>query len=525
MDQPSPPPTMRRSIPDTYAGRTLFITGATGFMGKVLVEKLLRDCPELKCIYLLIRTKRGVDAAQRKDEYLKHLVFDRIRETNRAQLDKIRLVRGDILEDDLDMANGDQAELAENVEVVFHCAANVRFDQELKQAVNYNLNGTLRVLRLAERMKRLVAFVHVSTAFCQCNEAVVEERAYPAPHSPLGISKLADLVDSKVLDLVTPSMLNDFPDTYSYTKALTEDLVNGLRDRLPIAIARPTIVTAAWKEPVPGWIEGTHGPTGLIIGCGRGVVRTMHCNPDYDTHVMPVDVTMNAVIILGAERINAGLDGKALFCNISSDYVNPIAWGKSVQVCWEKVIQNPLCFSLWYPDGSIKSNYVHHMICAILFHYLPAYLIDFLLVVFRREPFLVKAQKKISQGLNMLQYYTTKQWVFKNDQMYAMYNRLSAKDQETFFLDIAHLDYSTYFLNYVLGIRQYVLKEPPETMPKAKRLLRKLYIMDKLVQAAIHTLILWLIWSYWKIVIGPIQLVLDTSIEAINNSIARERRN
>lgn len=112
----------------------------------------------------------------------------------------------------------------------------------------------------------------------------------------------------------------------------------------------------------------------------------MHCNPDYDTHVMPVDVTMNAVIILGAERINAGLDGKALFCNISSDYVNPIAWGKSVQVCWEKVIQNPLCFSLWYPDGSIKSNYVHHMICAILFHYLPAYLIDFLLVVFRREP-------------------------------------------------------------------------------------------------------------------------------------------
>lgn len=52
----------------------------------------------------------------------------------------------------------------------------------------------------------------------------------------------------------------------------------------------------------------------------------------------------------------------------------------------------------------------------------------------------------------------------------------------------------------------------------------RLYIMDKLVQAAIYTLILWLIWSYWKIVIGPIQLVLDTSIEAINKSIARERR-
>uniref|UniRef100_A0A8D8GG31 Fatty acyl-CoA reductase n=1 Tax=Culex pipiens TaxID=7175 RepID=A0A8D8GG31_CULPI len=524
MDQPSPPPTMRRSIPDTYAGRTLFITGATGFMGKVLVEKLLRDCPELKCIYLLIRTKRGVDAAQRKDEYLKHLVFDRIRETNRAQLDKIRLVRGDILEDDLDIANGDQAELAENVEVVFHCAANVRFDQELKQAVNYNLNGTLRVLRLAERMKRLVAFVHVSTAFCQCNEAVVEERAYPAPHSPLGISKLADLVDSKVLDLVTPSLLNNLPNTYAYTKALTEDLVNGFRDRLPVAIARPTVVIAAWREPIPGWIEGTHGPTGLMIGGGRGVIRTMHCNPEYDSGLMPVDVTMNGVIILGAERMNTGFQQNTLFCNIASGNVNPITWGDALEAGRKKLYDNPLCFSLWYPDGSIKSNYLYHMLCVVLFHYLPAYLIDFLLIILRRKPFMIKIQKKISQGLNVLQYYTTKQWVFNNDRMCAMYGRLSEKDRQTFFFDMSGLDWPSYFRDYILGVRQYVLKEPPATLPKARRLLRKLYIMDKLVQAAIYALILWLVWSYWDVVIGSIQFVLDSSVDGVRKAFVRGTR-
>lgn len=193
-----------RSIPDTYAGRSLFITGATGFMGKVLVEKLLRDCGDVKSIYLLIRTKKGIDAAQRRDDYLKHLVFDRIRETNRAQLDKVKLIRGDILMDGLEIGESDRNQLIENVEIIFHCAANVRFDQELKQAINFNTNGTLRVLKLAEQMKRLMAFVHVSTAYCQCNEEVVEERSYPAPHNPLGISKLADLVESDVLDLVTP---------------------------------------------------------------------------------------------------------------------------------------------------------------------------------------------------------------------------------------------------------------------------------------------------------------------------------
>lgn len=193
-----------RSVADAYTNRTLFITGATGFMGKVLVEKLLRDCGDVKCIYLLIRTKKGVDAVQRREDYLRHIVFDHVRETDKAQLDKIKLIRGDILSDGLGISDEDRVLLAENVEVVFHCAANVRFDQELKQAVNFNTNGALRVLSLAEQMKRLVAFVHVSTSYCQCNEEVVEEKYYPAPHNPLGISKLTELVSSDVLGLVTP---------------------------------------------------------------------------------------------------------------------------------------------------------------------------------------------------------------------------------------------------------------------------------------------------------------------------------
>ena len=42
-----------------YRDRSIFITGATGFMGKVLVEKLLRCCPGIKNLYLLIRPKSG----------------------------------------------------------------------------------------------------------------------------------------------------------------------------------------------------------------------------------------------------------------------------------------------------------------------------------------------------------------------------------------------------------------------------------------------------------------------------------
>lgn len=43
-------------------------------MGKVLVEKLLRDCSNLNRMYLLIRSKKGVDPAQRREEFINHIV-------------------------------------------------------------------------------------------------------------------------------------------------------------------------------------------------------------------------------------------------------------------------------------------------------------------------------------------------------------------------------------------------------------------------------------------------------------------
>lgn len=62
------------------------------------------------------------------------------------------------------------------------------------------------------------------------------------------------------------------------------------------------IVFSAWKKPIPGWIEGMNGPTGLAIGAARGVIRSMHCNPDYNIDAIPVDVTINGIIAIAWQR-------------------------------------------------------------------------------------------------------------------------------------------------------------------------------------------------------------------------------
>jgi len=57
-------------------------------------------------------------------------------------------------------------------------------------------------------------------------------------------------------------------------------------------------VTCSYSEPVVGWVDNLNGPTGLMVGAGKGVIRSMHCKADYNAEVMPVDITINAVIAI-----------------------------------------------------------------------------------------------------------------------------------------------------------------------------------------------------------------------------------
>lgn len=62
-------------IPAFYAGRSIFITGATGFLGKVLIEKLLRSCPDVVEIFVLIRPKKGLSVNDRLKKILNNKVI------------------------------------------------------------------------------------------------------------------------------------------------------------------------------------------------------------------------------------------------------------------------------------------------------------------------------------------------------------------------------------------------------------------------------------------------------------------
>lgn len=53
------------NIKEFYAGKTVFLTGTTGFIGKVLLEKILRSIPDIGRIYLMVRPKKRMTVEQR----------------------------------------------------------------------------------------------------------------------------------------------------------------------------------------------------------------------------------------------------------------------------------------------------------------------------------------------------------------------------------------------------------------------------------------------------------------------------
>lgn len=67
--------TNKSAIQEFFKNKSIFITGATGFLGKTLIEKLLRSCNELNKIYILIRHKKGKTPSERLNDILNAKVY------------------------------------------------------------------------------------------------------------------------------------------------------------------------------------------------------------------------------------------------------------------------------------------------------------------------------------------------------------------------------------------------------------------------------------------------------------------
>lgn len=235
-----------------------------GFMGKVLLEKLLYSCSDVKEIMILMRPKKAKTAAERVEEMTKlpvinlnfsfpyqstHLnfsklhfkMFKRIREEKPDLFNKISPVWGDITSENLGLNEEHFKHVTEASQVVFHLAASLRLEATLKSNVLMNLGGTQNVLDLCKKMTSLVSLVYLSTAFCNSDQEVMDEKIYDWPHSPKDLISCARWMSEQTMDVMSKTMMAPHPNTYTYTKRLAEILVRDEFPNLPVCVVRPSI--------------------------------------------------------------------------------------------------------------------------------------------------------------------------------------------------------------------------------------------------------------------------------------------
>lgn len=472
----------------------MFITGATGFMGKVLVEKLLM-CTPVERIYLLIRPKKGVPTDVRLQELMESSVFDKLKAVKPEQLERVQAVQGDITEDGLGLSTNDEDLLANNVSVVFHSAATVKFDEELTKAVAMNVESVMSLMQLCRKMSKLEALIHVSTAYCNCDMKKIGEVTYPPPGNPQGIIQVCKYLDADVVNSpeVTEKLIGNRPNTYTFTKALAENLLKTEGSDLPIAIVRPSIVTAAWKEPSPGWVDNINGATGLLSGCLKGILRTIHCHREMAGDLVPVDIPINLMICI-AWRTATQTKRKLQIYNCTSSGRNPIRWGEFEAYGREAMFKYPPKEMFWYPNGSLRSNIYAHRICQVVFHSVPAYLFDLLARMTHQKPYMVKLTKRMHKATKTLEYFTLNEWRWTDEHTVGLCNQITDQDRQLFNFDISQVNWHAYLEDYVKGVRQFVLKEADSTLPESRNRLNRLFWLDKAVQMILFLL-------FWRFVL------------------------
>ena len=257
------------SIPEFYADQEIFISGGSGFMGKVLIEKLLRSCSRLKTIYVLMRPKKGKTIRERLEVLTNLKLFEPLRKSNLSAFDKLVAVAGDVTELGLGLSSSD-VRLMQNVSIVFHSAASVRFDDSLTYAVLMNTRGTREMVKFAENLVNIKVMMHVSTTYCNTHHSVIEEEIYPPLADWKKTIKIAENMDEDIINILTPKYSSFMPNTYTFTKGLAEQVINDYKHKVPLVLFRPSIVISAMREPLPGWMDNFNGPVGLLVGSGVG---------------------------------------------------------------------------------------------------------------------------------------------------------------------------------------------------------------------------------------------------------------
>ena len=384
--QPGRPLSVRQAL----RGKHILLVGVTGFIGKVWLEHVLSEIPEIGKIYLLVRRQRNSTARRRFEKIVEASpVFDRLESRYGKNLsaflaEKLEVVEGDVSEPGLGIHDETRRRLARQIDLVLNSSGLTDFNPDLRDALASNVEPAAHLIEFL-RASDHAALLHLSTCYVvggrdgrvaedlkpnytpaevedfdferelrSLQELVckVEERAHsPEVEAALRRQALGRLHENRrppgreVEELIRKNRLRwirnrltraatrrarrlGWPNTYTFTKSLAESLLATRGAGLPIAIVRPSIVETSIEQPFRGWNEGinTSAPLSYLLGT---YFRQLPSNERKRLDVIPVDMACRGMTLIAAALIERR--HKRLY-QLATSANNPCDMGRSIEL-------------------------------------------------------------------------------------------------------------------------------------------------------------------------------------------------
>ncbi len=488
-----------RSIVEALAGRHVLLTGVTGFLGQVILERLLLDFPGTK-VSVLVRGQTGATPKDRVRYLLRKPSFDVLRERHGEDgLLQLLTEQVTVIEGDFSRA---EPVLPGAFDVVIHSAATVSFDPPIDDAFQTNLLGAQNLYRGVLAGGSTPHFVHISTAYVAgvqkgvIPEGPLDHRVDHVLESDLAMHARRDVEAASRKPEMLQRFMDDaaedhsragpstvsteaedrrkawvdrrlveygrmrartlgWPDAYTFTKALGERAVEELTaaEGVPLSIVRPSIIESALEHPAPGWIDGFKMADPIIRAYGLGQIPEFPGIPEGIVDLIPVDYVVNAILAVAA---NPPAEGTAAHYNVSSGSRNPLRFFELYEMVREYFEAHPLPergrgehkVPEWKFPGTLKvesmlkrAEQLTDLAEKVVTHLPKSKAMRDAVARVDRDQARVDFVKRYSELYGM---YTETEVVYTDDRVVALFGSLTAQDQERFPFDAGTLDWRHY---------------------------------------------------------------------------------
>jgi long-chain acyl-CoA synthetase len=355
------------SVRESLRGKEILLIGSTGFIGKVWLANLLTDVPDVGRVHLLIRQNRAATSLERLQRLVEESpVFEPLAAQHGDSFaeflrEKVEVHDGDVSKPAMGLSPESRQKLSASLDLIVNSSGLTDFNPDLRDALAMNVRATAYLLDFLKECKH-AALLHLSTCYVvgRRDGRVIEK--LPRNYTPRGVAgfdaqkewqsleaqirdaearaespevteelKRAALkrehaakdlhgaaLDNQVrknrvrwlrqtlTDAATERAIElGWPNTYTFTKSLSESLIRDFLDANPqaaVSVVRPAIVESSVDKPFRGWNEGINTSASLSYLLGT-YFRQLPTRESKCLDLIPVDLVCRGMTLISAALV------------------------------------------------------------------------------------------------------------------------------------------------------------------------------------------------------------------------------